>query len=52
MLIYCGKCAREVAEFGPLNESAHKIDEHIRLADLEPLSRIYEDVLERLLGAE
>ena len=42
--------AREVAEFGPVNESAHKVDEHIRLADLEPLSRIYEGALTRLLG--
>jgi len=43
--------AREVAEFGPLNASAHTVDEHIRLADLAPLSRIYEDALERLLRA-
>jgi succinyl-diaminopimelate desuccinylase len=34
--------AREVVEFGPLNESIHKIDEHVRVADLEPLSLIYE----------
>ncbi len=34
--------AREVVEFGPLNDSIHKIDEHIRVADLEPLSSIYE----------
>ena len=32
----------EVVEFGPLNESIHKIDEHVRIADLEPLSLIYE----------
>ena len=34
--------AREVVEFGPLNESIHEIDEHVRVADLEPLSTIYE----------
>lgn len=34
--------AREVVEFGPLNQSIHKIDEHVRIADLEPLSVIYE----------
>jgi succinyl-diaminopimelate desuccinylase len=34
--------AREVVEFGPLNDSIHKIDEHVRIADLEPLSAIYE----------
>jgi len=42
--------AREVLEFGPVNESMHKVNEHIRIADLEPLSRIYEHTLERLLG--
>jgi len=34
--------AREVVEFGPLNDSIHKIDECVRVADLEPLSSIYE----------
>lgn len=42
--------AREVLEFGPLNHSMHQVNEHILLADLEPLSRIYEQILERLLG--
>jgi succinyl-diaminopimelate desuccinylase len=41
--------AREVVEFGPLNESIHKIDEHVRIADLEPLSRIYERTVRALL---
>jgi succinyl-diaminopimelate desuccinylase len=39
----------EVVEFGPVNASIHKIDEHVRIADLEPLSRVYERVLARLL---
>ena len=39
---FLAKLAREVAEFGPLNDSIHKIDEHVRVADLEPLSVIYE----------
>jgi succinyl-diaminopimelate desuccinylase len=39
---FLAKLAREVVEFGPLNESIHKIDEHVRVADLEPLSTIYE----------
>ncbi|MDD5176986.1 MAG: succinyl-diaminopimelate desuccinylase [Sterolibacterium sp.] len=42
-------CA-EVAEFGPLNTSIHKVDECIAIADLEPLARCYQGVLERLLG--
>ncbi len=39
----------EVAEFGPLNATIHKIDECIAVADLEPLARCYEGALDRLL---
>jgi succinyl-diaminopimelate desuccinylase len=42
---FLAKLAREVVEFGPLNESIHKIDEHVRVADLEPLSAIYEQTI-------
>ncbi len=42
-------CA-EIAEFGPLNTTIHKVDECIPVADLDPLSRCYEGVLDRLLG--
>lgn len=38
----------EVIELGPPNASIHKIDEHIRLADIEPLKNIYRRVLENL----
>jgi succinyl-diaminopimelate desuccinylase len=41
--------AREVAEFGPVNASIHKIDESVPLADIEPLSVIYEQTLTALL---
>ena len=39
----------EVIELGPLNATIHKIDECIAVADIEPLSRIYERVLGLLL---
>ncbi len=39
----------EVVEIGPINDSIHKINEHVRVVDLEPLSAIYEKVLEQLL---
>ncbi len=39
---FLARLAREVVEFGPLNDSIHKIDEQVRIADLEPLSIIYE----------
>ncbi len=42
-------CA-EVVEFGPVNASLHKIDEHIAIVDLEPLTKIYEGALNRLLA--
>ena len=40
----------EVVEIGPINDSIHKIDEHVRVDDLEPLSRIYEATLRRVLS--
>jgi succinyl-diaminopimelate desuccinylase len=42
-------CA-EVVEFGPLNASIHRIDEHTPVADLGPLTRIYGRTLAALLG--
>ena len=38
----------QVVELGPPNASIHKIDEHIALADIEPLTAIYRRVLEKL----
>ena len=46
---FLAKLAREVVEFGPLNDSIHKIDEHVRVADLEPLSAIYERTILTML---
>jgi succinyl-diaminopimelate desuccinylase len=40
----------DVVELGPINASIHKIDEHVRIADLEPLAAMYEGILARLLG--
>ncbi|HET9271562.1 MAG TPA: succinyl-diaminopimelate desuccinylase, partial [Vicinamibacterales bacterium] len=42
--------SREVIEFGPLSASIHGIDEHVALADIAPLSRIFERALVALLG--
>jgi succinyl-diaminopimelate desuccinylase len=42
--------SREVVEFGPVNTSIHAIDEHVRLADIAPLSVIYEQTIFQLLG--
>jgi succinyl-diaminopimelate desuccinylase len=40
----------QVVEFGPPNASIHKIDENIRVDDLEPLKNVYRRTLELLLG--
>ena len=39
----------QVVEFGPLNASIHKIDEHTAVADLGPLKTVYRKTLERML---
>ena len=39
----------QVIELGPSNATIHKVNEHVSIADLEPLSRIYEQILINLL---
>jgi succinyl-diaminopimelate desuccinylase len=39
----------QVVEFGPLNASIHQVDERVRIADIEALTRIYQRTLELLL---
>jgi succinyl-diaminopimelate desuccinylase len=41
--------SREVVEFGPVSASIHGIDEHVKLADVGPLSQVYECALSALL---
>jgi succinyl-diaminopimelate desuccinylase len=39
----------QVIEFGPPNATIHKVNECIAVADIEPLSKIYEQILVNLL---
>jgi succinyl-diaminopimelate desuccinylase len=39
----------QVVECGPVNASIHQIDEHVAVADIEPLKDIYRSTLERYL---
>ena len=39
----------QVVEFGPLNMSIHKINEHVAVENIEPLAAIYQKTLEKLL---
>lgn len=40
----------QVLELGVLNATIHQVNEHVNVADLEPLAEIYEQILEGLLA--
>ena len=40
----------EVVELGPVNATIHKVNERVAVADLEPLAKVYERILEKLLA--
>jgi succinyl-diaminopimelate desuccinylase len=39
----------QIAEFGPINATIHKIDEHVEIADIARLHDVYFQTLEKLL---
>ena len=39
----------DVVELGPVNASIHKVNEHVRIADVASLTTMYQRVMERLL---
>jgi succinyl-diaminopimelate desuccinylase len=41
----------EVAEFGPVNRSIHKVNEAVAIAEIEPLTEVYRRALVALTGA-
>jgi succinyl-diaminopimelate desuccinylase len=48
---FISRICPQVIEFGPVNATIHKIDEHVRVADIEPLKNIYRRTLENLEAA-
>ena len=48
---FISRICPQVVEFGPVNATIHKIDEHVRVADIEPLKNIYRRTLENLEAA-
>ncbi len=40
----------QVIEFGPINATIHQVDEHVALADIEPLKNVYLRTLRTLLA--
>jgi succinyl-diaminopimelate desuccinylase len=47
---FIARICPQVVEFGPVNSSIHKIDEHVAAADVERLKNIYRRTLEKLLS--
>jgi succinyl-diaminopimelate desuccinylase len=46
---FIARICPQVVEFGPINASIHKIDENVRVDDIERLKNIYRRTLETLL---
>ena len=45
---FVAKMGTEIVELGPLNETIHQIDEHIKISELWTLKDIYKDILKGL----
>jgi succinyl-diaminopimelate desuccinylase len=45
---FIAKICKQLIEFGPINASIHKIDEHVLVSSLDPLKNIYKGTLENL----
>lgn len=46
---FIASICNEVIEFGPVNDTIHKVNENILLADIDPLKNIYRRTIETLL---
>ncbi len=46
---FIARHCEQVVEFGPINATIHKVDENVRVADIEPLKNVYRKTLEALL---
>ena len=47
---FIARICPQVVEFGPVNASIHKIDENVKVDDIERLKNIYRRTLENLLS--
>lgn len=47
---FIARICPQLVELGPVNASIHQIDEHVAIADVDALSRIYQRTLEQLLN--
>jgi succinyl-diaminopimelate desuccinylase len=49
---FISRICPQVVEFGPINATIHKIDEHVAVDDVPRLKNIYRHTMERLLASE
>lgn len=47
---FVAKTGAQVVELGPINATIHKVNEHVRLDDLDALTRTYQNVFQRILA--
>ena len=47
---FIARTGAQVIELGPVNATIHKLNECVKLSDLELLSDVYTDILRRLLA--
>jgi succinyl-diaminopimelate desuccinylase len=47
---YIAPICAQVVEFGPINATIHKVDESVRVADINPLKNVYRRTLQALLA--
>jgi succinyl-diaminopimelate desuccinylase len=47
---FIAEVCSEIAEFGPINATIHKLDEHVALPEIEMLHQVYLRTLENLLN--
>lgn len=46
---FIAKTGAQIVELGPINASIHKINEHVRVVDIEKLASVYLSILKKLL---
>jgi succinyl-diaminopimelate desuccinylase len=47
---FMAKICKQVIEFGLINESIHKINEHTTKSDLDSVAKVYISILNKLLS--
>ena len=45
---FVARMGTEIVELGPLNDTIHQLDEHIKISELWTLKNIYTDILKGL----